>query len=75
MRIPTQFMRLLTLRKSITDIPHMGYKSHTLDGYRHASPVLMTVAYGESIKQAGLDGYVTQPKKLRDIVGKAAAKK
>jgi hypothetical protein len=27
----------------------------------------MSVAYGGSIKQAGLDGHVIQPKKLKDI--------
>lgn len=41
-------------------------------GTRFAMPVvyysqLMTVAYGGSLKQAGLDGHVIQPKKLQDI--------
>jgi heterodisulfide reductase subunit B len=41
-------------------------------GTKFAMPVvyysqLMTVAYGGSIKQAGLDGHVIQPKKLQDI--------
>ncbi len=31
---------------------------------------LMSVAYGASVKQAGLDGHVIQPKKLQDIAGK-----
>ena len=34
------------------------------------SSQLMSVAYDGSAKQAGLDGYVIQPKKLRDIAGK-----
>jgi len=41
-------------------------------GTKFAMPVvyysqLMTVAYGGSLKQAGLDGHVIQPKKLQDI--------
>jgi heterodisulfide reductase subunit B len=28
---------------------------------------LMTVAYGGTAKQAGLDGHIIQPKKLQDI--------
>jgi heterodisulfide reductase subunit B len=31
---------------------------------------LMSVAYGGSAKQAGLDGHVIQPKKLQELVGK-----
>lgn len=31
---------------------------------------LMTVAYGGSLKEAGLDGHVIQPKKLQEIAGK-----
>lgn len=31
---------------------------------------LMSVAYGGSAKQAGLDGHVIQPKKLQDIAGR-----
>jgi heterodisulfide reductase subunit B2 len=31
---------------------------------------LMTVAYGGSVKQAGLDGHVIRPKQLQDIAGK-----
>jgi len=43
-------------------------------GTKLAMPVvyysqLMTVAYGGSIRQAGLDGHVIQPKKLQDIAG------
>lgn len=30
----------------------------------------MSVAYGGSARQAGLDGHIIQPKKLRDIAGK-----
>jgi heterodisulfide reductase subunit B len=44
-------------------------------GTKLAMPVvyysqLMSVAYGGSVKQAGLDGHVIQPKKLQDIAGK-----
>ena len=44
-------------------------------GAKFAMPVmyysqLMSVAYGGSTKQAGLDGHVIQPKKLQDIAGK-----
>ena len=44
-------------------------------GTKFAIPVvyysqLMSVAYGGSAKQAGLDGHVIQPKKLQDIAGK-----
>lgn len=31
---------------------------------------LLSVAYGGSVKEAGLDGHVIQPKKLQDIAGK-----
>ena len=31
---------------------------------------LMSVAYGGSEKQAGLNGHLIQPKKLQDIAGK-----
>jgi len=31
---------------------------------------LLSVAYGASVKQSGLDGHVIQPKKLQDIAGK-----
>jgi hypothetical protein len=30
----------------------------------------MSVAYGGSAKQAGLDGHIIKPKKLQDIAGK-----
>ena len=44
-------------------------------GTQFAMPVvyysqLMSVAYGGSAKQAGLDGHVIQPRKLQDIAGK-----
>ncbi len=44
-------------------------------GTNFAMPVvyysqLMSVAYGGSARQAGLDGHVIQPKRLRDIAGK-----
>lgn len=44
-------------------------------GTKLAMPVvyysqLVTVAYGGSLKQAGLDGHIIQPKKLQDIAGK-----
>lgn len=44
-------------------------------GTKFAMPVvyysqLMSVAYGGSAKQAGLDGHVIQPKKLQDIAGR-----
>jgi len=44
-------------------------------GTKLAMPVvyysqLMSVAYGGSVKEAGLDGHVIQPKKLQDIAGK-----
>ncbi len=44
-------------------------------GTKFAMPVvyysqLMSVAYGGSAKQAGLDGHIIQPKKLQDIAGK-----
>jgi heterodisulfide reductase subunit B len=31
---------------------------------------LVSIAYGGSAKQDGLDGHVIQPKKLQDIAGK-----
>lgn len=31
---------------------------------------LMSVAYGGSVKETGLDGHIIQPKKLQDIAGK-----
>lgn len=44
-------------------------------GTQFAMPVvyysqLLSVAYGGSVKEAGLDGHVIQPKKLQDIAGK-----
>jgi heterodisulfide reductase subunit B len=36
---------------------------------------LMTVAYGGTVKQAGLDGHVIQPKKLQDIAVKVVTTK
>ncbi|MFA5371139.1 MAG: hypothetical protein WC053_01770 [Sideroxydans sp.] len=30
---------------------------------------LLSVVYGASVEQSGLDGHVTQPKKLQDIAG------
>jgi heterodisulfide reductase subunit B len=44
-------------------------------GTKLAMPVvhysqLMSVAYGGSAKQAGLDGHVILPKKIQDIAGK-----
>lgn len=44
-------------------------------GTKFAMPVvyysqLLSVAYGGSAKEAGLDGHVIQPKKLQDIAGK-----
>ncbi len=44
-------------------------------GTKFAMPVvyysqLMTVAYGGSAKQAGLDGHIIQPKKLHDLAGR-----
>jgi heterodisulfide reductase subunit B len=44
-------------------------------GTKFAIPVvyyfqLMSVAYGGSIKQAGMDEHVIQPRKLKDIEGK-----
>lgn len=49
-------------------------------GTRFAMPVvyysqLMSVAYGSSIKQAGLDGHVIQPTKLQEIAVKAVPAK
>ncbi len=49
-------------------------------GTRLAMPVtyysqLMTVAYGGTAKEAGLDGHIIQPKKLQDIAGMAASAK
>jgi hypothetical protein len=35
----------------------------------------MPVAYGSSVKEAGLDGHVIQPTKLQQIADKTAAKK
>jgi heterodisulfide reductase subunit B len=31
---------------------------------------LMSVAYGGTLKQAGLDGHLIQPNKLQEIAGK-----
>ena len=35
----------------------------------------MTVAYGGTAKQAGLDGHIIQPKKLQDIAVKVVTTK
>ena len=45
-------------------------------GTKFAMPVLyysqlMTVAYGGSVKEAGLDGHIIQPTKLQEIAGKS----
>jgi heterodisulfide reductase subunit B len=49
-------------------------------GTKLAMPVtyysqIMTVAYGGSLKEAGLDGHIIQPKKLQEIAVKVVAKK
>ena len=49
-------------------------------GTKLAMPVayysqLMTVAYGGTLKQAGLDGHIIQPKKLQDIAVRVVTKK
>jgi len=36
---------------------------------------LLSVAYGGTLKEAGLDGHIIQPKKLQDIAVKVVAKK
>ena len=36
---------------------------------------LLSVAYGGTLKQAGLDGHIIQPKKLQEIAVKVVGKK
>jgi heterodisulfide reductase subunit B len=36
---------------------------------------LLSVAYGGTLKEAGLDGHIIQPKKLQDIAVKAVPAK
>jgi heterodisulfide reductase subunit B len=36
---------------------------------------LLSVAYGGTLKEAGLDGHIIQPKKLQDIAVKVVGKR
>ncbi len=43
--------------------------------FRDAYSKLMTVAYGGSAKEAGLDGHIIHPKKLQELAGRNVAAK